>query len=129
MSSGSSGKGGGSGSADDATEDQRLALSSLRALARATLRARDAPVHRARLSELADYAPDPVPLGANDPRADEALAAGVTPAPAARRLAATLRGVILGAAAHADVARRDVAAVARELAAGRGGLAPAEIDR
>lgn len=111
----------------DPTEDQRLALANMHALAMATLRARDAAVHRAHLGDLADYAPEPIELGPGDPRSDAALAAGVEPAPAARRLAATLRGLILGAAAHTDTVRREVAALARELVGAQ--FPPAEVDR
>jgi hypothetical protein len=112
----------------DLQEDQRLALANMYALALATLRARDADAHRAYLDALADFAPDPLVLGPDDPRSDEALGAGVTPAPAARRFAARLRGVVLGAAAHADTASRELAALAREVAGGEG-VADGEIAR
>lgn len=110
------------------TEDQRLAIANMHALALATLRARESALHRAYLADLVDYAPEPIVLGPDDPRSDQALARGVEPAPAARRLAATLRGVVLGAAAHMDTVRKEVAALARELSGGRP-LAPEEAAR
>ena len=110
------------------TEDQRLALANMHALARATLRARDAGAHRAYLDALADFSPEPIVLRPEDPRSDTALGAGVAPPAVARRFAARLRGVVLGAGAHADTVARELTALACA-AVGNEGVTDKDIER
>src|SRR5437868_2800458 len=95
------------------SDDPRMALARLHALALATLRHADSAKARKYLDALADYAPDAEPLVAKDPRSDEALGAGLEGS-VARRFAARLRGVVLGAAAHADTVAREACALARK---------------
>jgi hypothetical protein len=90
-----------------------MALARLHALALATLRHPDSAKARAYLDALADYAPDAEAIDAKDPRSDESLARGLE-GPAARRFAARLRGVVLGAAAHSDTVAREASALARK---------------
>jgi hypothetical protein len=103
-----------------------MALARLHALALATLRHPDSAKHREYLDALSDYAPDAEPLVASDARSDEALAAGLE-GPAARRFAARLRGVVLGAAAHSDTVAREACALART-AVENEGVSAKEID-
>lgn len=108
-------------------DDLRSALGRLHDLAMATLQNPASKRPRAYLDALADYAPDAIVLTAEDARSDAALADGVDPAMAARRFAARLRGVILGAGAHADTGVREACALARESVKGEG-VADAAID-
>ena len=105
---------------DSSSDEPRIALARLHALALATLRHADSARHRAYLDALADYAPDAEAFAPGDPRSDESLSAGVEPAATARRFAARLRGVILGAAAHSDTVAREAMALAREAVRGEG---------
>ena len=102
------------------TWDQQMVLANLYAVARASLRAADAKAHRAYLEALADFAHDEGPAQGGEPGADSVLGEGVGDKSAARRLAARLRGMCLGAAAHTDTARNEVVALAKVAAGGEG---------
>ncbi len=108
-------------------DDPHLALARLHTLAFATLNNPESKRPRAYLDALADYAPDPIVLTPEDARSDAALAPGIVPAMAARRFAARLRGVILGAGAHPDTGPREACALARECVKGEG-VSDADID-
>lgn len=102
------------------TWDQQMVLANLYAVARATLRAPESKGHRAYLEALSDFAHDEGPAQGDDPRADGALALGIEDKSAARRLAARLRGMCLGAAAHTDTVRSEVVALGKVAAGGEG---------
>jgi hypothetical protein len=97
------------------TEEQRITLAHLHALSLAALRGADAPGAREHLETLALLAPDP-PGESLDPRDDARLLEGLLAEPGpARRLAAQVRGVLVGAGAHADTVLREVVALVRAL--------------
>lgn len=97
------------------TEDQRLAIANMHALATSALKmTKDLPALRKYLEVQGEMAPDPP--SEKDPRSDSALLAGLITEPAElRRAGAQVRGVILGASAHEDTVAREVVALVRVL--------------
>ncbi|MDP3273632.1 MAG: hypothetical protein Q8Q09_00450 [Deltaproteobacteria bacterium] len=96
------------------SEDQRLAIANLFALAQAAMRSQDAARHRSYLDSLADLAPDG-PDVAPDPRDDQAIVPQIEDRHAQRRMGAQIRGVLLGAGAHTDSVLREVVGLVRAL--------------